>query len=83
MAKYLPEVANKSKRAVDVWNATTLYSVDNEELMIVKKLLETDDVSSDNEKKQKSMLSVCGDLISLKEEEKENISNDRHTPEEA
>ncbi|CAG9571475.1 unnamed protein product [Danaus chrysippus] len=57
--------------------------VDNQELMIVKKLLETDDVSSDNKKKQKSMLSVCSDFISLKEEEKENISNDRHTPEEA
>ncbi|XP_047025343.1 uncharacterized protein LOC124633992 [Helicoverpa zea] len=34
MAKYLQEMANKSKCAVDVWNATTLYSVDNEELNV-------------------------------------------------
>ncbi|CAG9575006.1 unnamed protein product [Danaus chrysippus] len=76
-------MANKSKCAVGVWNATTLYSVDNEELTIVEKSLVTDDVSSDNKKKQKSMLSVCSDFISLKEEEKENISNDRQTPQEA
>ncbi|CAG9562240.1 unnamed protein product [Danaus chrysippus] len=83
MAKYLQEMANKSKCAVDVWNATTLYSVDNEELTLVEKSLVTDDVSSDNEKKQKSMLSVCSDFISLEEEEKENISNGGQTPEEA
>ncbi|CAH0401931.1 unnamed protein product [Chilo suppressalis] len=40
----------------------------------------TDDVSSDNEKKQ--LLSVSSDFITLEEEEKENISNGGQTPEE-
>ncbi|CAG9569069.1 unnamed protein product [Danaus chrysippus] len=59
------------------------FWVNKEELTIFEKSLVTDDVSSDNEKKQKSMLSVCSDLISLEEEEKENISNGGQTPEEA
>ncbi|XP_061723169.1 uncharacterized protein LOC133529469 [Cydia pomonella] len=58
------------------------FRVDNEELTLIEESLVTDDVSSDNEKKQESMLSVSSYFISLEEEEKEKISNGWQTPEE-
>ncbi|KAK9892577.1 hypothetical protein WA026_020958 [Henosepilachna vigintioctopunctata] len=56
------------------------FQVDNQLSTPIEDSLMTDDVSSDNEKKQ--LLSVSSDFISLEEEEKENISNGGQTSEE-
>ncbi|KAK9871163.1 hypothetical protein WA026_011445 [Henosepilachna vigintioctopunctata] len=54
------------------------FQVENEQLTLIEDSLMTDDVSSDNEKKQ--LLSASSDFISLDEEEKKNISNGGRPP---